>query len=195
MSQNIKAVYELDDDGRYNIGNYDNGPAFSSFLPGLGGVEGVPLWCMYVNRGQAVVSFGVGNKDNAIAEFLPANWAYQLVGTQGFRTFCKVDGKYYEPFQRDQASCGHEYSRSMLIDADRVTIKEINRTVGLSFEVEYFSPVNQPVGSLVRVLTVSNISKKKKSLELLVGTIPRSDKNLYPMPSVSLSYLNHYCCF
>lgn len=169
MDQKKTAVYELGDEGKYNITNYDNGAAFSSFLPGLGGMEGVPLWCMYVNRGQAVVSFGVGNKDNAIAEFLPATWAYQLVGTQGFRTFCKVDGKYYEPFQKDQVSGSYDYSRSMSIEADRVTIEEINQSVGLSFKVEYFSPVNQPVGSLVRVVTVSNISSEKKSLKMLDG--------------------------
>ena len=71
--QNAKRInYELEQDGRYRIDNYDEAPAFSSFLPGIGGPNGVPLWCMYVNRAQAVVSFGVENKDNAIAEFLPA---------------------------------------------------------------------------------------------------------------------------
>ena len=30
------------------------------------GPDGVPVWCMYVNRAQAVVSFGSAGKDNAI---------------------------------------------------------------------------------------------------------------------------------
>jgi len=61
--------YELQSDGSYKIDNYDKSEAFASFLPGIGGMDGVPLWCMYVNRAQAVVSFGISNKDNSIAEF------------------------------------------------------------------------------------------------------------------------------
>ncbi|MCK4998096.1 MAG: hypothetical protein KAS23_01125 [Anaerohalosphaera sp.] len=69
----------------------------SSFLPGIGGLDGVPLWCMYVNRGQGVVSFGVGNKGNSIAEFLPANWAYQLVGMQAFRHSARLTAYTMKP--------------------------------------------------------------------------------------------------
>ena len=53
------ARHELQGDGRYRIDNYDEGPAFSSFLPGIAGPDGVPLWCMYENRSQPLVSFGV----------------------------------------------------------------------------------------------------------------------------------------
>ncbi len=42
---------------------------FASFLPGIAGIKGIPVWCYYVNRGQAVVSFGSENKDNALMEF------------------------------------------------------------------------------------------------------------------------------
>ncbi|AQT69128.1 Cellobiose phosphorylase [Anaerohalosphaera lusitana] len=169
MDRKITTSHELQADGSYRIANYDKGPAFSSFLPGIGGLRGVPLWCMYVNRGQAVVSFGVGDKDNAIAEFLPANWAYQQVGIQGFRTFCKVDGKYYEPFQNDQQSPDAGYARSMTIEADRLTIREQNKDIGLDFEIEYFSPVDQPVGSLIRRVTVTNASSQKIKLNMLDG--------------------------
>ncbi|NIQ99188.1 MAG: hypothetical protein GTN78_03165, partial [Gemmatimonadales bacterium] len=62
----------------YRIDEYDETPGFCSFLPGVAGRDGVPLWCFYVNRAQAIVSFGVSDKDHAIAEFLPATWAYQL---------------------------------------------------------------------------------------------------------------------
>ena len=84
--------YSLDHKGRFQIKRYDQQPAFASFLPGIGGHDGVPLWCLYVNRGQSISSFGICNKDNPVMEFLSANWAYQLAGIQGFRTFCKVDG-------------------------------------------------------------------------------------------------------
>jgi len=167
---NSKIVrHELQGDGQYRIDNYDEGPAFSSFLPGIAGPDGVPLWCMYVNRAQAVVSFGVENKDNAIAEFLPATWAYQLVGVQGFRTLCKIDGRYYEPFQKDSSSTDYDYCRSMLIGPDTLRLEELNQTVGLSFGVEYFSPINRPIGSLVRLLTITNISDKAKKIDVLDG--------------------------
>ena len=168
--QNAKRInYELEQDGRYRIDNYDEAPAFSSFLPGIGGPNGVPLWCMYVNRAQAVVSFGVENKDNAIAEFLPATWAYQLVGVQGFRTLCKIDNRYYEPFQKDLASTNYDYWRTMWIKPDSVHLEEANHTLGLSFNVDYFSPVNQPVGSLVRLLTITNDSDESKKIDVMDG--------------------------
>ena len=163
------ARHELQGDGCYRIDNYDEGPAFSSFLPGIAGPDGVPLWCMYVNRAQVVVSFGVENKDNAIAEFLPATWAYQLVGVQGFRTLCKVDGRYYEPFQKDLASRIHDYSRTMWIEPDNLRLEETNHTLGLSFNVDYFCPVNQPVGSLIRLLTITNNSDESKRIDVLDG--------------------------
>jgi len=161
--------YEIEKDGRYRIDDYDQISAFSSFLPGIGGPDGAPLWCMYVNRGQSVVSFGVANKDNAIAEFLPATWAYQLVTTQGFRTFCKIDGKFYEPFQKDKDSVNYDLKRSMFIEPDRLSISEANNTLSLTFDVEYFSPVNKPVGSLLRLLTITNNSKETKKITALDG--------------------------
>ena len=161
-------AYRLAEDGSFHIADYDATPAFCSFLPGVAGPLGVPLWCMYVNRAQAVVSFGVNGKDNAIAEYLPATWAYQLVGTQGFRTFCKIDGAFYEPF-RDGALTPSRPRRSMRIEMDRLELTERNETLGLEFTVAYFSPVNQPLGSLVRTLSVRNIGKAARQIELLDG--------------------------
>ena len=154
----ISDEYILDEQGRFQIKHYDRQPAFASFLPGIGGPDGVPLWCLYVNRGQAISSFGIGNKDNAVVEFLPANWAYQLAGIQGFRTFCKIDGQYYEPFQYDLNSRQHALQRKMFVQMDRLVIQEDNQTIGLRFEVTYFSPVNKPIGSLARILNITNIS-------------------------------------
>ncbi len=164
-----KSDYFLDERGRFQIKNYDQQPAFASFLPGIGGRDGVPLWCLYVNRGQAISSFGIGNKDNAVVEFLPANWAYQLTSIQGFRTFCKIDGQYYEPFQNDLVSKQYQLQRNMWVEMDRLVLQEENITLGLRFEVTYFSPVNKPVGSLVRMLNVTNISSGKCCLEGLDG--------------------------
>ena len=68
-NENKRPYHQIEAKGKYRIDNFDEGSAFSSFLPGIGGLDGVPVWCMYVNRGQAVVSFGAANRDNAIAEF------------------------------------------------------------------------------------------------------------------------------
>ncbi|MBW8002757.1 MAG: hypothetical protein FVQ80_12165 [Planctomycetes bacterium] len=185
--------YELEPCGKYRIDNYDKTPSFSSFLPGIGGLDGVPLWCMYVNRAQAVVSFGVDNKDNPIAEFLPATWAYQLVPIQGFRTFCNVNGRFYEPFQNDLPSTHYSYTRTMWIEPDRLRIREQNQKLGLDFDIEYFSPVNQPLGTLIRQLTISNFSDETKDIDILDGLaliIPAgfNDFGLKSMRRISEAY-------
>jgi hypothetical protein len=168
-NSNIAEDYILNQQGWFQINNYDRQPAFASFLPGIGGPEGVPLWCLYVNRGQGISSFGIGNKDNAIVEFLPANWAYQLAGIQGFRTFCKIDGQYYEPFQNDLISRQYTFQRKMFVQMDRLIIQEENQTLGLRFEVTYFCPVNKPIGSLARMLSITNTSSESLGLDGLDG--------------------------
>ena len=185
--------YTLDEQGRFQIKRFDQQPAFASFLPGIGGIDGVPLWCMYVNRGQSVVSFGVANKDNSIAEFLPATWAYQLVTTQGFRTFCKLDGAFYEPFQQGTDSRDHEIERSMNIEPDRLGVSEVNNTLELSFDIEYFSPVNNPLGSLFRTVKITNLSKQSKKLDVLDGLglilpVGYSDFGIKAMRRISEAY-------
>jgi len=71
-------THELEADGSYRIDNYDKIPSFASFLPGIAGADGVPIWCMYVNRAQAVVSFGLSSKNQALPSFCPrrglTNW-------------------------------------------------------------------------------------------------------------------------
>jgi len=192
--------HELELDGKYRIDNYDEMPPFSSFLPGIGGPDGIPLWCMYVNRAQAVVSFGVANKDNAIAEFLPATWAYQLVGIQGFRTFCKVDGHYYEPFRNDLENKLYDYTRVMWIEPDRIELQEVNKTFGLLFKVSYYSLTNQPLAALIRSVTISNISKTPRSLNILDGLpviIPKglTDAGLKTMRRISEAFASARLCF
>ena len=82
----------------FMIEEYDQVAPFSSFLPGIAGVKGIPLWCFYTNRGQGVNSFGVHDKDHAIMEFFPAHYAYQQTEFTGMRTFIKRNGRYFEAF-------------------------------------------------------------------------------------------------
>ncbi len=98
----IKPQYSFDGDQVFVIDQYNDAAPFASFLPGIAGVTGIPAWVFYVNRGQAIASFGVRNKDGAMLEFFPADKAYQLTASRGFRTFLKIsDGDNivtHEPF-------------------------------------------------------------------------------------------------
>ncbi|MFW5786689.1 MAG: hypothetical protein ACOC4G_00300 [Bacillota bacterium] len=69
----------INEKGEFIIENFQNKRTFSSFLPGIAGIFGIPVWASYVNRGQGIASFGIENKDNAILEFLPANKSYQTL--------------------------------------------------------------------------------------------------------------------
>jgi hypothetical protein len=82
--------YYLDQKGSFVIEDYQHAKIFSNFFPGVSGLWGIPMWAFYVNRGQAISSFGIESKDKAILEFQPANRAYRLTSIQGFRTFLKV---------------------------------------------------------------------------------------------------------
>ena len=51
------------------IKNYQIKKPFTSFLPGIAGLFGRPLWTFYTNRGQLMMSFGFRDKNGAIQEF------------------------------------------------------------------------------------------------------------------------------
>lgn len=145
------------------IENYGMKSTFASFLPGVSGIHGTPIWCYYVNRGQGVVSFGVDNKDHAIMEFYPAHQAYQNVKTTGFRTFFKVNQQVTEAFAEERVP------HSMKIAMNSFSIEEKNEQTGLKTVVQYYTLPGEKVGALVRIVTVENISKESKEIEVLDG--------------------------
>lgn len=147
----------------YEIKNYGKKPTFASFLPGISGMHGIPIWCYYVNRGQGVVSFGVENKDKAIMEFYPAHEAYQNVKRTGFRTFLKRDGKFAEAFADETVA------HSMRIFKNSLELTEENERTGLKTEVAYFTLPEEKVGALVRCVTVTNTGEEAAKVELLDG--------------------------
>jgi hypothetical protein len=170
----------FDDRERFVLEDYHNRPPFSSFLPGVAGKLGIPLWAFYVNRAQGISSFGVESKDCAIVEFDPANKAYRNVSVTGFRTFLRIkEGSQHrccEPFGA--------VDRNKII-ADRMTVGTAELELqeqreGLNTSVLYFTLPNESFAALVRTVTIQNSTGKDISGELIDGlpaVVPYGIKN------------------
>lgn len=143
--------------------NYAKKSTFASFLPGIAGIKGIPIWCHYVNRGQAVTSFGSKDKNGSIMEFSPAHTAYQTVKRNGFRTFIKKDGKVYEPFHDENVP--HE----MTVRMNTLTIKEECGETGLTTEITYYVLPEEELGALVREVNITNHSRTEAHIEIADG--------------------------
>ncbi|HSF83911.1 MAG TPA: hypothetical protein VLA49_21965 [Anaerolineales bacterium] len=161
--------YFIDENNRFVIEDFSNKRPFSSFLPGIAGKLGIPLWVFYVNRGQAIASFGVKDKDSPIMEFQPANKAYRITPYEGFRTFIKLrrnnTTSLYEPF----APWSSGDQSQMSIGMNELEIHTNNLKNGLMTAVLYFLLPNEPHAGLVRQVTISNTSQSTLHLEILDG--------------------------
>lgn len=153
----------FDNKGRYVIEDYGVKSTFSSFLPGISGKFGIPIWCFYVNRGQGVTSFGTLDKEHSIMEFYPAHQSYQNTKYLGFRTFLKVQGKYYEPFQAE------EVPKKMYIGKNEIEVEETSKENQIKTNALYFTLPSENLGALVRKVTIKNIGKEKSIIEILDG--------------------------
>jgi len=161
-----KCVWVEED--KFVIENYNNFKPFASFLPSIAGFWGKPLWVFYVNRGQAISSFGSKDKDGAILEFVAANKAWRLTSIQGFRTFLKIDEKFYEPFQNKILE-NNKIIQRMYITSHTLKLLEINKELNLEFEVEYFTLPNETFPALMRMLHIKNTSNNPIKIECLDG--------------------------
>ncbi|MHA6532331.1 cellobiose phosphorylase [Paenibacillus sp. BAC0078] len=155
--------------GAFVMEQFHEGKPFASFLPGLAGMKGIPMWTFYVNRGQGVCSFGVRDKNSPIMEFAPANISYKNVASSGFRTFMKIKGlaDIYEPFQ--SARPDSAVKRTMTILPNGLTIEESHTGIGLKTTVHYFNLPNDDYAALVRRVELENTSGGELELELLDG--------------------------
>ncbi|QRN84022.1 cellobiose phosphorylase [Chloroflexota bacterium] len=156
----------FDDRGRVIIQAYDQKRPFSSFLAGIGGLFGIPIWAFYNNRAQAISSFGIESKDHPILEFQPANKAYALTASTGFRTFLRTDQWTYEPFS---PWVNDICQRDMHIGMNELEVIERNPARGLETSVLYFNIVNECFAALARKLTIRNIGKQPLQVEVLDG--------------------------
>ena len=157
------ASYELKGNA-FIIRDYHKKAPFSSFLPGLAGVTGIPMWSFYTNRGQGMCSFGIHHKGNAMMEFNPANTGYENTQIRGFRTFLRIDGAFYEPFFDADAE---DADRWMEIEKNVLTVQEDRH--GLHIKITYFILPNENIGAVVRHVTVENKTGRGIDLELLDG--------------------------
>lgn len=144
---------------RYIQPEYGRQPTFSSFLPGIAGPWGIPAWCNYNNRGQAVCSFGVQDKDHAILEFTASSTAYQRTALTGFRTFIKDNQAVTEPFA--------DGTGTMIVEPNTLSLAWENGR--FSVEVLYFTLPNERMAGLCRKLRVTNASEQLAHIELLDG--------------------------
>ena len=153
---------------RFKFDAYHLQAPFASFLPGIAGPDGTPLWCFYVNRGQGVACFGYSDKNHPILEFKPADQAYRDTGRLGFRTFLRQDGEYWESFADgiDKSTP----ARRLSVGLSGFHLIEDNGK--LRIKVDYATVPGEIYPGLLRHLEIVNITSRSSNLELLDG-LPR----------------------
>jgi len=165
-----KPAYAFDAEGRFLVEQYNDCAPFASFLPAIAGPAGIPAWVFYVNRGQALASFGVRNKDGAIVEFHPADKAYQLTPARGFRTFLKISAgrqtTTHEPFQR---GAGDGVRQRLTVAPHEVGVEEIHPGLGLRIRADLSTLPEAPLAGLLRRVEVQNLGDSPKTVELVDG--------------------------
>jgi len=160
--------YHLDPaTGAFTIEGYNWARPLSDFFPGIAGRFGVPLWAYLVNRGQAIASVGVGDKDGQILEFQSFNQACMRIAREGFRTFLRLDGgPVYEPFAK---TADPQVQQSLRIGIADLGLVERNEALGLEVEVAYFPLPGLPLAALGRSVWIRDLSGKDRRLEWLDG--------------------------
>ncbi|MBU0709618.1 MAG: cellobiose phosphorylase [Candidatus Omnitrophica bacterium] len=181
-----KPKYHLRENGEFVIENYNFSKPFANFFPGIAGKYGIPMWVFYVNRGQGIASFGTHNKNRAIMEFISANKAWQLVSLQGFRTFIKLASGtktiFYEPFHNGFTNLNFNLQNRMVITSYGMTLEEENLSLGLAVKVEFFNIPNDNYAGLARIVTIKNLSRTPKKIQVLDGLpqiIPYGTSDLF----------------
>ncbi|KAG7360009.1 4-alpha-glucanotransferase [Nitzschia inconspicua] len=177
----------FDDLKRFLLEDYDAKSNFASFLPGVGGYFGKPVWAFYVNRGQVISTFGTESKDYPLLEFNPANKAYQLTPYIGFRTFVRGTRKgatsalpgssfQVEPFSAgstrnllDPKDDPDKPKRILYVGTNEVEIQEIDGVNDLTTAVKYFILPEEDFAALIRRTTFTNTGNAEIQLEILDG--------------------------
>jgi hypothetical protein len=183
---------DIDDQGRSVTQDYDTRVPFSDFLPGLAGIYGKPLYAFFVNRGQAIATFGIESKDFPIMEFTSANNAYQSTPLLGFRTFIQGTRRtlgdfLVEPFSPLTSNYPRAASftgsalplgnslprlpkRIMYIGDNELQIQELDYQHLIETNVTYFILPEEDFGAFVRRTTITNLhGQENLKLSVLDG--------------------------
>ena len=168
---------------RFVMEDYDARSTFASFLPGVAGYFGKPVWAFYVNRGQALATFGTESKDYPMLEFNPANKAYQMTPYWGFRTFIRgsrgaatAASFQVEPFAPadsrnldDPKDDPNKPKRVLFVGTNEVEVQEIDGVHGITTNVNYFVLPEEDFAALVRRTTITNTGDSPLTLDVLDG--------------------------
>ena len=165
---------------RYVLEDFDARATFASFLPGVAGYFGKPVWAFYVNRGQAVSTFGTESKDYPILEFNPANKAYQMTPYWGFRTFIRAtrgtSSFQIEPFApamsrnlEDPNDDANKPKRVLYVGTNEVEVLEVDAVHGVSTTINYFVLPEENFAALVRRSTIANTGSSDITIDVLDG--------------------------
>lgn len=166
----MKARYSFTETGLTVIDNYNEARAFSSFFPAIAGLDGIPMWAFYTNRGQCISSFGPEDKDKGILEFHSANRSYQLTPLVGFRTFLKVpQGRVYEPFRPSTENDRDGCTNQMIYGPAFVKLVETNPALGLRTEVTFITVPGEIFPAMARRVRVENIGTSPLAIEIADG--------------------------
>jgi hypothetical protein len=181
------SVMLFDDLKRFVMEDYDAKSNFASFLPGVGGFFGKPVWAFYVNRGQAIATFGIESKDYPLLEFNAANKAYQVTPFIGFRTFVRgtrngaassFTGSSFEvePFSAattrnldDSSDDPDKPKRILYVGTNEVEIQEIDGVHELATSIKYFVLPEEDFAALIRRTTFTNTGSNDLELQILDG--------------------------
>lgn len=155
----VKYYFENDN---FIIEDYLHASKFSSFLPGVAGIKGKPLWAFYNNRGQAMAGFGVTDKDTPITPFDSAELCYQNIALKSFRTFIKINNsKFIEAFSSDSVNT------KMIINNSYISIEEDNKDYFI--KITYSTISNRKYPGLVRLLSFKSKLEGKNTFTILDG--------------------------
>ncbi|WFB36520.1 hypothetical protein P3T73_01940 [Kiritimatiellota bacterium B12222] len=166
-----KPRHILTTNGEYRITDYNQAEPFANMFPGIAGLWGTPLWLFWMNRGQAVATFGAANKDGAIVEFNGAANHARRLGTEGFRTFLKLKGPDETQVNHEcfQINAPESCQQTLTHDASSLWLTETSEELGLHVEVRYYPLPNEDFPALVRVLRITNRGSTPLDVESLDG--------------------------
>ncbi|MFH1442164.1 MAG: cellobiose phosphorylase [Candidatus Omnitrophota bacterium] len=76
---------------------------------------------------------------------------------------------FYEPFSDGSQNPKFNISNSMSISSYGLKLQETNTSLGIKTNIEYFTIPNDNFGALARIVTLTNISKTTKKIQLVDG--------------------------